>query len=367
MEWIYLALIALVLVFGIGVVVVNRRRSTELNQERTSEIVRPPRPAVDPRPQPGATGVLEPDLREPDLREPEVVEPEPQLVEPEPQLVEPEVVERPSFRSRMSKARSTFTGALLGIAGRTGITNDTWDDLEEALLRADVGVRVSDELLDGLRARVKSKEITEPGQLVDALRAEMVSRLQGAERGLTFEPGDADSPERVAVRGRQRRGQDHHHRQGRRAAGGEGRSVLMAAGDTFRAAAAEQLTTWAERSGAEIVRGRGRRPQRGHLRRHRAGQRPRHRPGAGRHRRPPAHQDQPHGRAAQGAPRRSQGRRVASPRCCSSSTPPPARTGSPRLASSAMPPRSPAWCSPSSTARRRVASCSPSRPSSASR
>ena len=48
----------------------------------------------------------------------------------------------------MGKARSALTGAFLGIRSRSGITDDTWDDLEEALLRADVGVRVTDELLD---------------------------------------------------------------------------------------------------------------------------------------------------------------------------------------------------------------------------
>lgn len=255
MEWIYLALIALVLVFGIGVVVVNRRRSTELNQERTSEIVRPPRPAVDPRPQPGATGVLEPDLREPDLREPEVVEPEPQLVEPEPQLVEPEVVERPTFRSRMSKARSALTGAFLGIRTRDGITADTWDDLEEALLRADVGVRVTDELLAGLRARVASKEIATPDALLDALRAEMTGRLEGADRVLHLVDGGTGSPNVWLFVGVNGVGKTTTIGKVGALQRGEGRSVLMAAGDTFRAAAAEQLATWAERSGSEFVRG----------------------------------------------------------------------------------------------------------------
>ena len=72
---------------------------------------------------------------------------------------EPVVVERPTFRNRMAKARSALTGALLGVRSRSGITPDTWDDLEEALLRADVGVGVTDALLDPLRARVKAKEI----------------------------------------------------------------------------------------------------------------------------------------------------------------------------------------------------------------
>ena len=56
-----------------------------------------------------------------------------------------------TLRDRMASARSTFAGAFLGIRGRRGITDETWDDLEEALLLADVGVGVTTELLDGLR------------------------------------------------------------------------------------------------------------------------------------------------------------------------------------------------------------------------
>jgi fused signal recognition particle receptor len=155
----------------------------------------------------------------------------------------------------MGKARSALTGAFLGIRGRAGITAETWDELEEALLRADVGVRVTDELLGGLRTRVASKEITDPDALLDALRAEMTARLDGADRGLQLVPGDAGSPNVwlfVGVNGVGKtttigKVADQQVQAGRR--------VLMAAGDTFRAAAAEQLATWAERSGAEFVRG----------------------------------------------------------------------------------------------------------------
>ena len=59
------------------------------------------------------------------------------------------------------------------------ITEESFEDLEEALLRADVGIGVTTELLDGLRAKVAAKEITEPQALIDALEAEMVSRLEG--------------------------------------------------------------------------------------------------------------------------------------------------------------------------------------------
>ncbi len=253
MEWIYLVLIVVVLVFGLGVVALNRRRSSsgdlaagappvELT-DRTSEMVRPPRPIAD-------------EDSSDELSDDEIGQVEAPLLEAPPLEVPVEVpAERPSFRDRMGKARSALTGAFLGIRGRSGITAETWDELEEALLRADVGVRVTDELLGGLRARVASKEITDPDALLDSLRAEMTTRLDGADRDLQFVPGDAGSPNVwlfVGVNGVGKtttigKVADQQVQAGRR--------VLMAAGDTFRAAAAEQLATWAERSGAEFVRG----------------------------------------------------------------------------------------------------------------
>ena len=235
MLWIYFVLIVAVLVFGVGVVVVNRRRS--------AAPAAPVRTSLPPKPAPAPSAIEESVvLEDGPAVDGAVVE-------------ELQEFERPNFRSRMSKARSAFTGALLGIAGRTGITSETWDDLEEALLRADVGVRVTDELLGGLRARVKAKEITEPGQLLTALQAEMTSRLEGADRSLHLEPGDADSPNVWLFVGVNGVGKTTTIGKVSALQQQAGVSVLMAAGDTFRAAAAEQLTTWAERSGAEIVRG----------------------------------------------------------------------------------------------------------------
>jgi fused signal recognition particle receptor len=155
----------------------------------------------------------------------------------------------------MSKARSALTGAFLGIRSRAGITDSSFDDLEEALLRADVGVRVTDELLGGLRARVKSKEITTPDALLDALRAEMTGRLEGADRDLHLVPGEPGSPNVWLFVGVNGVGKTTTIGKVGALQRSEGRTVLMAAGDTFRAAAAEQLLTWAERSGAEFVRG----------------------------------------------------------------------------------------------------------------
>jgi fused signal recognition particle receptor len=249
MEWIYLVLIAVVLVFGIGVVGLNRRRSapTLPPAARPTQIERPPRAATPARPAPVVEAPAEPELAEPEAP---VVESEP-APEPAPELV----TERPSFRSRMGKARSALTGAFLGIRNRSGITDDTWDDLEEALLRADVGVRVTDELLSGLKERVKAKEITVPDALLTALQAEMTDRLGGSDRSLHLAEPQPGSPNVWLFVGVNGVGKTTTIGKVGALQRAEGRSVLMAAGDTFRAAAAEQLQTWAERSGAEMVRG----------------------------------------------------------------------------------------------------------------
>ena len=245
-----LVLVALVLIFGIGVVVLGRRKAApQLPATRPTPPIAPraeaPKAAAPPAP------VHEQILEE--LPEDEEVE-EVEEVEAEVDE-EPLVLERPRFRDRLAKARSTFTGAFTGVRGRTGITAETWDDLEEALLRADVGVRVTDELLDGLRGKVKSKEITTPDELLTALQDEMKGRLSHSDRTLKLEDRGAGQPNVwlfVGVNGVGKTTTIGKVGAQQRA---EGRKVLMAAGDTFRAAAAEQLHTWAERSGADFVRG----------------------------------------------------------------------------------------------------------------
>jgi len=241
MPWIYLVLIAVVLIVGLGVLLLNRRRSATVLQAPPT----PPTPAIDhPPPAPGTTLVVE----EAPPVEAEVLVEEPAV---------PVVLDRPTFRSRMSKARTALTGALLGVRSRTGITPDTWDDLEEALLRADVGIGVTDALLDPLRGRVKAKEITGPEELLGALQAEMTSRLAHVDRDLHFDaPADgAEGPNVWLFIGVNGVGKTTTIGKVAALQVGEGRSVLLAAGDTFRAAAAEQLGTWAERAGAEMVRG----------------------------------------------------------------------------------------------------------------
>ncbi|HSL72974.1 MAG TPA: signal recognition particle-docking protein FtsY [Ilumatobacteraceae bacterium] len=243
-EILFLILAVAVVAFGIGVIVVSRRNAASTS----APPARPARP-VTPPPKPDRDrDVL---VAEPPVEELPVEE---VPVEEAPVEVEPEPVAPVSLRDRLAKARLAFTGAFAGVLGRTGITEESFDDLEEALLRADVGVGVAHDLLDGLRTKVAAKEITEPQQLLDHLEAEMVSRLAGSDRSLAF-VADGEGPNVWMFVGVNGVGKTTTIGKLANQQVAEGRSVLLAAGDTFRAAAAEQLTTWAERSGVEIVRG----------------------------------------------------------------------------------------------------------------
>ena len=284
---VYLALIAVVLVFGFGALFVGRARARprvdlEPPSRPTSTRIAPPPGASPAAPSPATSASLHPSApTQPASPVPGSPETSPAEVSDEtraeidaalaPVLADETdadvavdidaasagaavTAERPRLRDRLTKARASLTAAFSGVRARAGITEETWEELEEALLRADVGLRVTTELLDGLRAAVKAKTVTTPDELLDGLKGEMKSRLV-ADRTLAFVPSDDGSPNVwlfVGVNGVGKTTTIGKLGSQQIAAG---RRVVMAAGDTFRAAAAEQLTTWAERAGAEVVRG----------------------------------------------------------------------------------------------------------------
>ena len=221
----------------------------------TAVAVRSRRPSGELEPGPpaprGGTTVLEPPPSAPEAPpEPDTDLLEPPVVEAPPVDAPPVVA--PSFRERLGKARAAFSGALGSVLGRSGIDDDTWDDLEEALLRADVGVGPTMELLDHLRERVRAEAITEPAALLEALKQELKDRLAGVDRSLRLDEGRTNVWLFVGVNGV---GKTTTIGKVARREITDGRRVLLAAGDTFRAAAAEQLAMWAERTGADFVRG----------------------------------------------------------------------------------------------------------------
>ena len=251
MEPIVVILILAVLGFLIlaGAIAMSRGRN------RGVELEPPPTPELDER---SPTGRLEPPLRtaEPAQADQALIDQVEEALAPTPTIeveeAPAEVAVRPRFRDRLSKARGLFAGYVGSILSRSAIDDETWEELEEALVRADVGVGLTTEVLDDLRSRVRSEGINSPEELIQALKDDLKKSLASADRGLLYEPGAPNVWLFVGVNGvgktttigkvAQRQQED-------------GRKVVLAAGDTFRAAAGEQLEMWAQRVGADIVRG----------------------------------------------------------------------------------------------------------------
>jgi fused signal recognition particle receptor len=172
-------------------------------------------------------------------------------VEPEPEVVSP-VEERPRLRDRLGKARALLSGYLDDLRSRERIDEEAWEELEEALIRADVGVATTQRVLDDLRRRVKETGISSPGELVELLKADLVEQMAAADRSLRLADGELNVWMFVGVNGV---GKTTTIGKIGRQQVAEGRTVVMAAADTFRAAAAEQLQLWSKRVGADLVRG----------------------------------------------------------------------------------------------------------------
>jgi len=160
--------------------------------------------------------------------------------------------EKVRLRDRLGKTRAVFAGYVGSLTGRGAIDDDTWDELEEALLLADVGVPTTTRLLDDLRERAAAAKVTDPGALVDLLRAEIVDDLADADRSLHEGEGKPTVWLFVGVNGV---GKTTTIAKLAQREIGDGRHVVLAASDTFRAAAADQLAHWADRVGATVVRG----------------------------------------------------------------------------------------------------------------
>ena len=242
----------LVLVLGILVVLALAATGVAVSKSRRSQraMDAAERSAItQTRPQP-------PPLQDKGPADVEIVlPPGDELVVP-PEVEEAPVVEeplvRPRLRDRLGKARALLSGYFGDLRGRSIIDDEVWEELEEALIRADVGVAVTGRILEDLRLRVKEASATTPSELLDLLKADLVDQLRSADRTLTFEPGQPNVWMFVGVNGVGKTTSIGKIAQ-REAA--SGRRVVMAAADTFRAAAAEQLQLWSERVGADLVRG----------------------------------------------------------------------------------------------------------------
>ncbi|MCX4957830.1 signal recognition particle-docking protein FtsY [Streptomyces virginiae] len=183
-----------------------------------------------------------------------VVEPEAPAA-PEIEVPEPTAGRLIRLRARLARSQNSLGKGLLTLLSREHLDEDTWEEIEETLLVADVGVVPTQELVDRLRERVKVLGTRTPADLRALLKEELLTLVgTDLDRVVKTESGE-DTPGVIMVVGVNGTGKTTTTGKLARVLVADGRSVVLGAADTFRAAAADQLQTWGERVGARTVRG----------------------------------------------------------------------------------------------------------------
>ncbi len=209
--------------------------------------------------------ISEVELPEPETLAPPAAPPAPEAVQPPqapeaPEAPEIEAIEPPEgrlerLRGRLSKSQNALGRSLLGLIGGGDLDEDAWQDVEDTLLIADLGPVVTESVISELRSRLASSDVRTEADAKAALRDVLIQELQpGMDRSIRALP-HADRPSVLLVVGVNGTGKTTTVGKLARVLVADGRRVVLGAADTFRAAAADQLQTWASRVGAEVVRG----------------------------------------------------------------------------------------------------------------
>lgn len=258
--YLVLAVVLLGLVIGAGIA---------LTRGRGKGVAAPkPRPGIDYAPGVGDDDSVPRDTERRNvaqigttvLDEPAVVEviPEPQVLE-EPGVWEVEVPEPTRgrlhrLRARLARSNNAVGKGLLALLSRDTIDDATWDEVEEVLLTADLGVAATTQLMDHLRTRIQVEGVRDADAVRGLLREELLALVDPTmDRSLTTEV--SGRPAVILVVGVNGTGKTTTTGKLARVMVADGRTVLLGAADTFRAAAADQLQTWGDRVGAVVVRG----------------------------------------------------------------------------------------------------------------
>src|SRR5215831_13963305 len=158
------------------------------------------------------------------------------------------------LRARLARSQSSVGSALLSLLSRDRLDDDTWDEIEEVLITADVGVAPARQIVSDLRTKVKVEGTRSPDEVREMLRTELLSQVETpASRGLRTQRHEG-RPAVILMVGVNGTGKTTTCGKLARALVGDGETVVLGAADTFRAAAADQLQTWGERVGATTVR-----------------------------------------------------------------------------------------------------------------
>ncbi|HEX5202314.1 MAG TPA: signal recognition particle-docking protein FtsY [Actinoplanes sp.] len=249
MEYVVAAVILLVvLVAGVVGLVVPRVRRRELppvGGAPTTTLERPP---------------AEAEAEAPELIVPAEADEElPPLVEAPPvkeiEKPEPTAGRLVRLRARLSRSQSVLGRGLLSVLSRDHLDEDAWEEIEDSLISADVGVEATQVIVARLRERVRVLGTRTVAEVRAQLAEELTEALEpGFDRSLKTTPHDG-RPAVLLVVGVNGAGKTTTCGKIGRVLIADGRTVLFGAADTFRAAAADQLQTWGERVGAETVRG----------------------------------------------------------------------------------------------------------------
>lgn len=159
------------------------------------------------------------------------------------------------LRSRLARSQSSLGRGLLAVLSRDGLDEDAWQDFEDTLLAADVGVTPTQELVANVRERVRIEGISDETQARAVLREELLALVGNDLDRTVKDVGDNADPGVVLVVGVNGTGKTTTVGRLARVLIAEDNSVVLGAADTFRAAASEQLQTWGDRVGVPVVRG----------------------------------------------------------------------------------------------------------------
>jgi fused signal recognition particle receptor len=158
------------------------------------------------------------------------------------------------LRARLARSQTGFGAALLSLLSRDRLDDETWDEIEDVLITADVGVTPARQIVSDLRTRVKVEGTRTPDEVRAMLRAELLSQVETeASRALRTQRHEG-RPAVILVVGVNGTGKTTTVGKLARSLVGDGDTVLLGAADTFRAAAVDQLETWGNRVGAQTVR-----------------------------------------------------------------------------------------------------------------
>ena len=206
--------------------------------------------------------VLEPEAPATDVTVAEPVAPEPPVadtVAPAPRrldTIDPTEGRLDRLRGRLARSQSAVGKSLLGLLGGGDLDEDSWEEVEDTLLIADIGSATTAEIMRTLREQMAARSIRTEADARALLREILVAQLHPQfDRSIRALPHDG-APAVLLVVGVNGTGKTTTTGKLARVLVADGRRVLLGAADTFRAAAADQLQTWAERVGAEVVRGK---------------------------------------------------------------------------------------------------------------